>query len=206
MAKVEKQKDNGHYSELIPDSEKIKKEVRSKRQVAKRDITEELEIEELANEIEVLRTELEECKKVEDDYIDRIKRLQADYDNYRKRAIKEHLDHLKRANKDLISKILPVIDNFEMALEVGKNMVGKEGELYKGVKMIYDNLLDLLKKENVKVIEPVGKEFDPKVCEAAVTEAVDDVEEGKILEILRKGYMIDDFVIRPAVVKVCKKN
>jgi molecular chaperone GrpE len=72
--------------------------------------------------------------------------------------------------------------------------------------MIHDKLIEMLEKENVTVIEPVGEEFDPKVCEAAVTEAVKDVDEGKVLEVLRKGYMIDDFVIRPAVVKVCKKN
>jgi molecular chaperone GrpE len=201
MVKGNKDKGNGKDEELMPDMKKIKKDAR-----VKKDITEELEIEELAGEIEVLRGELKECKKIEDEYIDRIKRLQADYDNYRKRTIKEHLNHLKRANKDLISKLLPIIDNFEMALVAAKDMAGKEAELYKGVKMIYDNLLELLKKENVSIIEPLGKEFDPKVCEAAVTEAVDDVEEGKILEILRKGYMIDDFVIRPAVVKVCKKD
>jgi molecular chaperone GrpE len=201
MVKGNKGKGNGKDEELMPDMKKLKKNARPKK-----DITEELEIEELSGEIEVLRGELEECKKIEDEYIDRIKRLQADYDNYRKRTIKEHLNHLKRANKDLISKLLPIIDNFEMALAAAKDMAGKEAELYKGVKMIYDNLLELLKKENVTIIEPLGKEFDPKVCEAAVTEAVDDVEEGKILEILRKGYMIDDFVIRPAVVKVCKKE
>ena len=201
MVKGNKDKGNGKDEELMPNMKKIKKDAR-----VKKDITEELEIEELAGEIEVLRGELKECKKIEDEYIDRIKRLQADYDNYRKRTIKEHLNHLKRANKDLISKLLPIIDNFEMALVAAKDIAGKEAELYKGVKMIYDNLLELLKKENVSIIEPLGKEFDPKVCEAAVTEAVDDVEEGKILEILRKGYMIDDFVIRPAVVKVCKKD
>ena len=201
MVKGNKDKGNGKDEELMPDMKKFKKDARSKK-----DITEELEIEELSGEIEVLRGELEECKKIEDEYIDRIKRLQADYDNYRKRTIKEHLDHLKRANKDLIAKLLPIIDNFEMALKAAEGMSGKEAELYKGVKMIYDNLLELLKKENVSIIEPLGKEFDPKVCEAAVTEAVDDVEEGKVLEILRKGYMIDDFVIRPAVVKVCKKD
>jgi molecular chaperone GrpE len=201
MVKGNKDKGNGKDEELMPDMKKLKKDAREKK-----DITEELEIEELAGEIEVLRGELKECKKIEDEYIDRIKRLQADYDNYRKRTIKEHLNHLKRANKDLISKLLPIIDNFEMALVAAKDMAGKEAELYKGVKMIYDNLLELLKKENVSIIEPLGKDFDPKVCEAAVTEAVDDIEEGKILEILRKGYMIDDFVIRPAVVKVCKKD
>lgn len=201
MVKGKKDKGNGRDDEVMAGMKKAEKEAGPKK-----DITEELEAEELAGEIEVLREELEECKKVEDEYIDRIKRLQADYDNYRKRAIKEHLEHLKRANKDLISKLLPIIDNFEMALDAAENMDGKEGELYKGVKMIYNNLLELLKKENVTIIEPGGEEFDPRVCEAAVTEAVDDVDEGKVLEVLRKGYMIDDFVIRPAVVKVCKKD
>ena len=201
MGKGNKDKGNGKDEALMPDMKKFKKSSTSKK-----DITEEIEVEELSAEIDVLRGELEECKKIEDEYIDRIKRLQADYDNYRKRTIKEHLEHLKRANKDLISKLLPIIDNFEMALDAAKDMGGKKGELYKGVRMIYDNLLELLKKENVSVIEPLGKEFDPRVCEAAVTEAVDDVEEGRVLEILRKGYKIDDFVIRPAVVKVCKKE
>ncbi len=201
---------NGKDSELISDPKKmmqdLKKNIRLKKSGSKKDITREIEVEELEGEIEVLRDELKEYKKVEDEYVDRIKRLQADYDNYRKRTIKEHLEHIKRANKDLISNLLPIIDNFEMALAVSKELDGTGDEFYKGVEMIYDNLLELLKKENVTVIEPVGKEFDPRICEAAVTEAVDDIEEGRVLEILRKGYMIDDFVIRPAVVKVCKKN
>ena len=134
-----------------------------------------------------------------------VKRLQADYDNYRKRTIKEHLEHIKRANKDLVSKLLPIIDNFELALDAGQKLE-KDDDFYRGIKMIHDKLIEMLVKENVTVIEPVGEEFDPKICEAAVTEAVEEVEEGKVLEVLRKGYMIDDFVIRPAVVKVCKKN
>jgi len=210
MRKNKKDCGNGQDNEFISGLEKMKQDLpkddKLKRTGSKKDITEELEIEELEGEIEVLRDELKECKNIEDEYIDRIKRLQADYDNYRKRTIKEHLEHIKRANKDLISNLLPIIDNFEMALEVGKKIDKTEGEFFKGVKMIYNNLLELLKKENVTMIEPIGKEFDPRVCEAAVTEAVDNIEEGRVLEILRKGYMIDDFVIRPAVVKVCKKN
>lgn len=210
MKKNKKDCGNGQDNEFISGPEKMKQDLpkddKLKRTGSKKDITEELEIEELEGEIGVLRDELKECKNIEDEYIDRIKRLQADYDNYRKRTIKEHLEHIKRANKDLISNLLPIIDNFEMALEVGKKIDKTEGEFFKGVKMIYNNLLELLKKENVTMIEPIGKEFDPRVCEAAVTEAVDNIEEGRVLEILRKGYMIDDFVIRPAVVKVCKKN
>ena len=210
MKKDIKNSGNGKDSELMADPKKVmqdlKKNIRLKKSGSKKDITRELEIEELEGEIEVLRDELKEYKKVEDEYVDRIKRLQADYDNYRRRTIKEHLEHIKRANKDLISNFLPIVDNFEMALDASKELDGTKDEFYKGVKMIYDNLLELLKKENVTIIEPVGKEFDPRICEAVVTEAVDDVEEGSVLEILRKGYMIDDFVIRPAVVKVCKKN
>ena len=210
MRKNKKDCGNGQDNEFISGPEKMKQDLpkddKLKKTGSKKDITEELEIEELEGEIGVLRDELKECKNIEDEYIDRIKRLQADYDNYRKRTIKEHLEHIKRANKDLISNLLPIIDNFEMALEVGKKIDKTEGEFFKGVKMIYNNLLELLKKENVTMIEPIGKEFDPRVCEAAVTEAVDNIEEGRVLEILRKGYMIDDFVIRPAVVKVCKKN
>lgn len=171
-----------------------------------KEIKKELEAEELEEEIGFLREELENYKKVEEEYIDRIKRLQADYDNYRKRTLKEHLEHIKRANKDLVEKLLPIIDNFEIALETGKKLEKEGDEFYKGIKMIYGNLMELLKKENVSVINPVGEEFNPEICEAAVTESVEEVDEGHILEVLRKGYMIDNFLIRPAVVKVCKKN
>ena len=207
--KNKKNSGNGHDNEILSGFDKMKKdlqkETKIKKSGSKRKITEELEIEELVSEIEVLRKELKEYKNIEDDYVDRIKRLQADYDNYRKRTIKEHLEHIKRANKDLVSKLLPIIDNFEMALDAGRKLK-KDDDFYRGIEMIHDKLIEMLEKENVTVIEPVGEEFDPKICEAAVTEAVEDEEEGKVLEILRKGYMIDDFVIRPAVVKVCKKN
>ncbi|MFZ3385971.1 MAG: nucleotide exchange factor GrpE, partial [Candidatus Hydromicrobium sp.] len=172
----------------------------------KREIKEEIKAEELEEEIELLRKELENYKKIEEEYLDRIKRLQADYDNYRKRTLREHLEHIKRANKDLIEKLLPVIDNFEIALDAGKKMKKEESDFFKGVEMIYENLMELLKKENVKVIDPKGEEFNPEVCEAVATEAVKDVDEGKILDVIRKGYMIDNFLIRPAVVKVCKKK
>jgi len=173
---------------------------------SKKEIKEELETEELREEIELLRKELENYKKIEEEYVDRVRRLQADYDNYRKRTLKEHLEHIKRANKDLIEKLLPIIDNFEMALESGKKLKKEEDDFFRGVKMIYENLMELLKKENVKVIDPKGEEFNPEICEAAVTENVEGFKEGYILEVIRKGYMIDNFLIRPAVVKVCKKK
>src|SRR4030043_333242 len=100
--------------------------------------------------------------------------------------------------KDLIEKLLPVIDSFEIALEAGKKLKKAEDDFYKGIKMIYDNLIELLRKENVKVIDPKGEEFNPEICEAAVTESVEGFQEGAILEVIRKGYMIDKFLLRPA--------
>ncbi len=171
-----------------------------------KEIKEELRAEELEEEVELQREELESYKKIEEEYVDRIKRLQADYDNYRKRTLKEHLEHIKRANKDLIEKLLPIIDSFEIAIDTGKKLKRGGDDFIKGMEMIYNKLMELLKKENVKIIDPKGQEFDPRLCEAAVTEAVEGVEEGSILEVIKKGYMIDDFLIRPAVVKVCKKR
>jgi len=195
---------NGEDREEMAEFDRMRK--KAEKVDIKKDIREELQAEELEEEIKLLREELENYKKVEEEYLDRIKRLQADYDNYRKRTLKEHLEHIKRANKDLIEKLLPIIDNFEIALDMGKKLKKEGDEFHKGVEMIYEKLMDVLKKENVKVINPEGEEFNPKVCEAALTENVKDVNEGNVLEVLRKGYMIDDFLIRPAVVKVCKKK
>jgi molecular chaperone GrpE len=89
---------------------------------------------------------------------------------------------------------------------MGEDLKSVGGEFYKGVKMIFGKLMDVMQKEGITVINPAGEEFNPHICEAAITESVKDVEEGKILEVLRKGYKLNDFLIRPAVVKVCKKN
>ncbi len=192
--------DKEEMKEFKKAEEKVGEDISTKR------LGEELEVGELSEEVKLLRKELDEYKKIEDDYLDRIKRLHADYDNYRKRTLKEQVEYIRRANKDLIEKLLPVIDSFEKALEVGKDLKSESDEFYKGINMIYRKLMEVLEKENIKVINPEGEEFDPQLCEAAATEAVEDVDEGTILEVLRKGYMIDDFLIRPAVVKVCKKK
>jgi len=160
---------------------------------------------ELLREMELLKDEIKEFKKSENDHIDRIKRMQADYENYRKRTIKEQSEIIKRANKDLIEKLLPVLDSFDSALEIGESSGKDDDEFFRGLKMIYEKLLDVLKNEGLKIIAPVGEEFDPHTCEAAVTEASDKVEDHHIISVLRKGYMLNDYVIRPAVVKVCVK-
>ena len=164
------------------------------------------EVKELQEEIGLLRKELSHYKKIEEEYLDRLKRVHADYDNYRKRVLKEQIDIILRANKELIEKLLPVIDSFEHALEMSEDLKSVGDDFYKGVKMIFGKLMDVMQKEGITVINPAGEEFNPHICEAAITESVKDVEEGTVLEVLRKGYKLNDFLIRPAVVKVCKKN
>jgi molecular chaperone GrpE len=173
-------------------------------------INQSLVAEELLEEIEFLKKENEDLKKSCDEYLDRIKRTQADYENYRKRTLREQLELIKRANKDLIEKLLPVLDSFENALNM-LNMISEKpeenvDEFYKGVRMIHSKLMEILEKEGLKVINPEGEEFDPQICEAAVTEASDEFKDHHIIAVLRKGYMLNDYVIRPAVVKVCVKK
>ena len=169
-------------------------------------ISQELISEELLEEIKLLREEIENSKKTEAEYVDRIKRIQADYENYRKRTLKEHLDLIKRANKDLIDNLLPVLDSFENALALSEQSEEIEDDFHKGVRMIYNKLMDVLEKEGLKIIDPAGKEFDPQICEAAVSEVSDKFKDQQIISVLRKGYMLNDYVIRPAVVKVCVKK
>lgn len=210
--KKNNENDSGNGEDRLAD-ESVKKDkgyFKEKKRVDKRigkyESEAENEIEELKEEIQLLRKELTHYKKIEEEYLDRLKRVHADYDNYRKRVIRDQIDTIARANKGLIEKLLPVIDSFESALSTGEDLRSGEDEFYKGVKMIFEKLMDTLKKEGVTVINPEGEEFNPQDCEAAVTESVEDKEEGTVLEVLRKGYKLNDNLIRPAVVKVCKKT
>jgi len=208
---MKEKKDKAKELNAIESDEKEKRSKKGngeylKNLMASENISPGLIAEELLNEIELLKKEIDDFKKAENEHVDRIKRIQADYDNYRKRTLKEQIDLIKRANKDLIEKMLPVLDSFESALEIAYKTEKAEDEFTKGIEMIYSKLLEVLEKEGLKVINPGGEEFDPKICEAAVTETSSDFEDHHIISVLRKGYILGDFVIRPAVVKVCIKN
>jgi len=204
MEKKDKKHSSGNGDEITEEILRAKK--RSGKIQQNLNVDAVSEIDELKEEIELLHKELVHYKKLEEDYLDRLKRVHADYDNYRKRVLRDQLDTIVRANKDLIEKLLPVIDSFEHALAIGEDIKGSDDDFIKGVKMIFDKLMDTLKKEGVTIIDPHGQEFNPHECEVAVTAEEEEAEEGAILEVLRKGYKLNDFLIRPAVVKVCKKT
>ncbi|MBM3706032.1 MAG: nucleotide exchange factor GrpE [Actinobacteria bacterium] len=204
MEKKDKKHNSGNGDELVEEIFRAKKN--SEKRMQKTYDEAENEIKGFKEEIDMLRKELTHYKKLEEDYLDRLKRLHADYDNYRKRVLREQIDTIARANKELIEKLLPVIDSFDQALAIVEDLKSCDDEFLKGVKMIYDKFMDTLQKEGVSVINPYGGQFNPHECEVAMTADVSEAEEGTVLEVLRKGYKLNDFLIRPAVVKVCKKS
>ena len=130
-----------------------------------------------------------------------MQRLQAEFENYKKRVDNERAVFAKCANIDLIKKLLPFIDDFELAL---KNCREKD-DFYKGIELIYSHLIDTLHSQGLKIIEAEGKKFDPYFHEALLTEETDK-EENMVLEEMQKGYMLNDKVIRHVKVKVSKKK
>jgi len=129
-----------------------------------------------------------------------LQRLQADFENYRRLAEKGKKDFIEYAHADLVEKILPILDSFELAL---KNK-GKQEDFIKGVELIFAQLYHLLEKEGLRKIEAEGRKFDHYRHEVLLTEK-SDKEEDMILEELQKGYMLCDKVIRHSKVKVSKK-
>ena len=129
---------------------------------------------------------------------DRYLRTLADFDNYRKRADREKQDFFKYALAGALRDLLPVLDNFERAVEHAE-----EGdEFHRGVALIYKQLFDVLTKHGVRVIDEANVRFDPNVHEAVVREENASVPSHTVVQILQKGYFLHDRLLRPAMVKV----
>ncbi len=123
--------------------------------------------------------------------------------NYRKRKDDEVSYMLKYASEDMIKSILPIVDNFERAIKLDDdNLEDELSKFLEGFKMIYCHLVKVLEENGVKAIDGVNKAFDPTYHEAVLTEVREKVEPSIVLEILQKGYLYKDKVIRPAMVKV----
>ena len=139
--------------------------------------------------------ESEELKKVKDQLL----RTMAEFDNYRKRTTREKEQTFERGEKYVVEVMLPVIDNFERALGSCKD---PEDSFVKGVQMIHDQMLGVLEKLGVTQLDDVGKTFDPHFHDAM--QHVDDEAygESEIVQVFRKGYQMNDTVIRPSLVKV----
>ena len=138
--------------------------------------------------------------------IDKVKLTQAELVNYRKRKDEETANMLKFANQDLLTELINVVDNFERAIKLDDNDLTDElSKFLDGFKMIYANLMEILKKFGVEEINRVGEVFDPSQEQALMTDCVDEMDDDVVIEVLLKGYKLNGRVIRPASVKVNSK-
>ena len=141
-------------------------------------------------------------RRERDDYYDRLLRKSAEFDNYRRRIERERREQAEQSIVDLLLELLLVVDDFDLALTVD---AGEGGGAYrKGVELIYGKLQDLLRKNGVRPIDALGADFDPNLHQAVVHEESGEHREGEVIGELRKGYMIGDRLLRPAMVKVAK--
>lgn len=153
------------------------------------------------NDPAVLSRLLAEQTKRADENYDRLIRLQADYDNFRRRTRQEKEDIYKYASERLITDMLPVLDNFDLALSAEGNTV----ESFKaGMQMIYKQLLDVLAAEGFAQIPAIGEQFDPIKHEAVQRVESTEHPDNTIVEEFRRGYYLKDKVIRASMVKVVK--
>ena len=149
----------------------------------------------VAEDIQEISEEIDELSKVtaaRDEYLDSLRRLQADFENYKKRVQRQQRDLQERAAEDLVVKLLPVLDNFDLALAHAEA----------GVEPIYRSLMDVLGAAGLERLEPISMPFDPNEHDAVLHEEGDGAETPEVIEVLRAGYRWKGRVLRPAMVKV----
>jgi molecular chaperone GrpE len=144
---------------------------------------------------------VEELARERDEYLDSLQRLKAEFDNFRKRTAREHESMAARASESLVKELLPVLDDLERALVAAEKH--EEAKLEDGVRLVHRALADVLARAGLAEIE-TGGAFDPHVHEALLAQPVDGAEPGSVVEVLQKGYLLGDRVLRPARVVVAE--
>ena len=153
-------------------------------------------------DVDALKAEAAKAKE----YLDRLLRTAADFDNYKKRAARERQEAVKFANEGIIGTLIPVLDNFEMALAATANAQDAAIQsLQSGIAMIHQQLKKALGDAGLEEVDATNQAFDPNVHEAVSQQESADVPEGHVLQQLRKGYKLRDRLLRPASVVVAKK-
>jgi len=142
-----------------------------------------------------------------DENWERLLRTTADFENFKKRAAREKQDALKFANESLIQKLIPLLDNFDMALAAVQN--GQTGaassSLQSGINMILQQFKSALTEAGLEEVDATGKPFDPNLHEAVSQQETAEVPEGHVVQQLRKGYKLRDRLLRPASVIIARK-
>ena len=147
--------------------------------------------------------EIEKLNKEKAELMDKVLRLTAEMQNMNRRFNEEKANIYKYDGEKLIKELLPILDNFERAIALDDdNLTDELSKFLAGFKMIYTSLLSLLNNIGVHEIEALGKEFDPNTMEAIMTTNIMEEEQNVVVDVMQKGYMYNDKVIRVAMVKV----
>jgi molecular chaperone GrpE len=162
-----------------------------------------LEAEGVEAEEDAIAADLDKARAEAESYLDDLRRLQADFDNYRKRTLREQTARAASASQALVARLLPVLDNFELAVSSAERSRDFD-RMLKGVEMVFGELREVLEAEGLVRIEAEGKPFDPERHEAVIAVEEEDTEPGMVVDIVRAGYELRGKVLRPAMVKVAK--
>jgi len=153
-------------------------------------------------EPETTESPLDAMRREKDALQDQLLRTAAEFDNYRKRVDRDRRDQAEAATASALTGLLPIVDDLERAL---KAPTGGDIESFrKGVELIHQQMLELLRKRGVKQIDAVGADFDPRYHQAVVHESSPEHREGEVIEEFARGYMLGDRLLRPSMVKVAK--
>ena len=152
---------------------------------------------------DAIAADLEKARAEAESYLDDLRRLQADFDNYRKRTLREQTARAASASQALVARLLPVLDNFELAVSSAEHSRDFD-RMLKGVEMVFGELREVMESEGLVKIEAEGKPFDPERHEAVIAVEQEGTEPGMVVDIVRTGYELRGKVLRPAMVKVAK--
>lgn len=142
-----------------------------------------------------------------DENWERLLRVTADFENFKKRAARERTEAAQFANASLLQKLIPILDNFEMAQAAALTAQGdKLASLQTGIAMIQQQFKSALAEAGLEEVDASGKVFDPTFHEAVSQQETDSVPEGNVVQQIRKGYKLRERLLRPAAVIVAKKS
>lgn len=177
---------------------------KNKEEELKEEVVEQVKQETEANEINKdeyiarLNSDLEEQRKKTDEYFEHLKRNMAEFDNFKKRMHKEKDSMYISVASDVIETLLPILDNFEKAIETECS----DTSFKEGIIMIYNQIKESLEKQGLEIIPDKGTTFDPNLHEAVMHEENEQYGEKEVIEVFRKGYKLGEKVIRHSMVKV----
>ena len=159
------------------------------------------DVKEEISELDELKSKLEKAEASSKEYLDKLQRSMAEFDNFRKRTNIEKASMYENGTRDTIEKLLPILDNYERAI-ISTPEADKENPMFKGIDMIFNQMVETFKNMGVEEVAGVGETFDPNIHNAVLHIDDENLGENVVAEVMQKGYKYKDKVIRPSMVKV----